>query len=256
MSSLGSSKVIVIEVFYGGLGDHLFYSPLPRLLKEFGLADKVYLSKLSKCRNRDTIRHVWDSNPYLDGHVDEPGIQPIPESDSGVKVQKIINITLHHFGINLDYEVLPELYGVKKSNSHPKHQYLIDLNYISYVGALTLFDKLGIVLRHQRYTLVNPSLLIRIIFPFRSFRYTKTLEEYICLIGAAKSFVCLASGGATLSAALKTPSVVYFGFGQSHMFHHSMHEYQQVGGDGFIRRLLSRMFWKLNMMRIAKSKNK
>lgn len=255
MSSLESSKVIVIEVFFGGLGDHLFYSPLPRLLKEFGFADKVYLSKLSKCRNVDTIKHVWDSNPYLDGHVDGPGSQRILGADSKAKVQKVINIILHRFGINLDYEVLPEIYGVKKSNSQPRHQYLIDLNYISYCGALTFFDKLGIILRHQRYTLVNPSLLIRIIFPFRSFLYTKSLEEYICLIGAAKSLVCLTSGGATLAAALKTPTVVYYGFGHSELNRHSILEYRQVGGNGFIRRLLSRMYWKLNMMRISKSKN-
>ena len=62
----------IIQVRYGGLGDHLFFSHIPRIVKEFG--HKIYLSTLSEFRNFDYLNFIWMTNPYLDGTINEPGI--------------------------------------------------------------------------------------------------------------------------------------------------------------------------------------
>jgi hypothetical protein len=75
-------------------------------------------------------------------------------------------------------------------------------------------------------------------------------------INSATSFVTVSSGGATLAAALKKPSTVYFGFGQNKVFHHMMHNYIQVGGGHILRRRLARFLEKRNARLLKKSRNK
>ena len=64
-------KKVIFRVEYGGLGDHLFYSALPRLLKENKLADQVYIASNSNFRNPQIFDLVWKNNPHLDGISDE-----------------------------------------------------------------------------------------------------------------------------------------------------------------------------------------
>lgn len=60
-------RVLVIEVPYGGLGDHLFYSHLPRIAKQTKAYDKVFISKVSPIRRNEYMDFIWEKNPYLDG---------------------------------------------------------------------------------------------------------------------------------------------------------------------------------------------
>lgn len=81
---------------YGGLGDHLFYSALPRLLKERGLANEVYISDQSNFRNSAIFDLIWKGNPHLNGISSEPPTPLVGIKNS--KEQKIVNIIFERFG--------------------------------------------------------------------------------------------------------------------------------------------------------------
>ncbi len=65
------NKKLILQVMYGGLGDHLVYSSLPRLLFEnYGI--KTYISNKSLYRSPEIRKFIWESNPYV-SFTDEKG---------------------------------------------------------------------------------------------------------------------------------------------------------------------------------------
>ena len=68
------NKKLIIEIRKGGLGDHLFYSHLPRIAKETGAFDSVYISNHSFFRNEDYKKLIWESNPFVDGFTEDRGV--------------------------------------------------------------------------------------------------------------------------------------------------------------------------------------
>jgi hypothetical protein len=207
----------IIQVRYGGLGDHLFFSHIPRIVKEFG--HKIYLSTLSEFRNFDYLNFIWMTNPYLDGTINEPGID-IGDIESrfpndGNLLDKIM------LALNLDdgkrwHE--PELY-YKQKNIKQKlvGKTLYDGNWISNVG--TIIENLPL-------TDFQMSSQYKHISNGAPFIESTSLEDYCDLILTCKEFHCLNSGSATLAAALKKPSFVYYGSGQKKLFQHSkLHKY-------------------------------
>lgn len=64
-------KQLVIQIPFGGLGDHLVYSSLPELLwKQKGI--KTFISNKSIFRSKAIRDFVWGLNPYV-AFVDEKG---------------------------------------------------------------------------------------------------------------------------------------------------------------------------------------
>ncbi len=244
-------KKIVFKVDYGGLGDHLFYSALPRLLKEANPQCQVFLSTQSVYRNPQTFDLVWKHNPYLDGQSGDALSNILPErADSN---SKVMNRIYERFGLVSNHEFLPELYYPLSLNEAFAHNY-IDLNYISYIGALAWFDKIAILKSHPQHIIVNPEPWMLKVFAQRSYQFTSSLLEYANLVYSAIHFVTVASGGATLAAAMQKPSTVYYGYGQNTMFHHGLHEYGQVGGNHFLRRKLAKFLRKRNERRLRQSR--
>jgi len=251
-----TEKTIILEIEYGGLGDHLFYSPIPRLLKEFLLYEKVFISNFSKKRNIENFNLIWDNNPYIDGYLDVKSINSKVLIYDSIKVNKIMNIILFNYGVNLNYEILPEIYFKHLLSKEYPVKKFIDLNYISYIGSFTLIDKYLILSKYKEYIIINPSLIVKILFFYRKYYYTTSLVDYSSIIYCSDSFVCVASGGATLAAGLGKPSVVYFGYGQSTIFHHTIHKYIQIGGNGIVRKVINKILYDLNNIRVFLSKNK
>jgi hypothetical protein len=56
---------IVIGQPWGGLGDNLAFTTLPRLFHEAG--HQVYISKFNICRNKEIYNFCWKDNPYING---------------------------------------------------------------------------------------------------------------------------------------------------------------------------------------------
>ncbi len=239
----------IFQIEYGGLGDHLFYSPLPRILKERGIADKVYLSNKSRFRGSETYELVWRTNPYLDGRSDEP---PTALKHQNPSVNKIINLALAQHGIDCQIEANPEIYLNESVNFQYAQNHYIDFNYTSYTGAFTLLDALAILRKNPQLVIVNPSKsLLR--WARNDYMTTTSLREYALLVKSAASFASLASGGATLSLALGRPCTMYYGYGHNQLFRHSANDNTRVGGNGIIRKIISRCLITKNNWRIRHS---
>ena len=71
---MDSQRVLTIDLRYGGLGDQLFWSHIPRIAKDRtnkgGGYDKVYVRLHSPSRDAQYIKLIWESNPYVDGVVE------------------------------------------------------------------------------------------------------------------------------------------------------------------------------------------
>jgi hypothetical protein len=242
-------KKYVFYVEYGGLGDHLFFSPLPRLLKQLGIANEVYLSSKSPFRGSETYSLVWGSNPYLDGVSNDP---PTPTQPATSSINKAVNLAMAQHGILLEQELNPEIYLANIHAQKYVGKHYIDLNYTSFVGAITSADLLTILKKYPEMILVNPSAwLLR--YTRREYIRTDSLRDYASLIYSSASFIALASGGATLALALDRPSIVFHGYGQDPLFHHSANNNLRVGGNGLIRKLICHYFSKKNSLRIKLS---
>ena len=72
---MDSQRVLTIDLRYGGLGDQLVWSHIPRIAKDRtnkggGGYDKVYVRLHSPSRDAQYIKLIWESNPYVDGVVE------------------------------------------------------------------------------------------------------------------------------------------------------------------------------------------
>ena len=215
---------LIIQIKYGGLGDHLFFSHIPRIAKESGVK-RVFISNASDYRDREYKTIIWAHNPYVDGFTNESGM------DFKKLEEKVLSF---HGNMNLlDRNMLalglddgkrwhePELYLKKyQTNMAIKGMSLYDGNFISGPGAIQSIPPMTDFQMEKRGTWFgNGSTSIR----------SKTIYEYIDMILSCSRFSCVTSGQATLAAALGVKATCYYGEGQSKIFHHSkLHRYIKI----------------------------
>jgi hypothetical protein len=171
-------------------------------------------------------------------------------------VNSIMNIIAAGYGLNaIEGELIPEVYLKLDHSSVYANKNFLDLNYISFVGALSFFDYLKIIKLLPDYILVNPKFYL---LPFIGGRYIRTngFWDYVNLVYSCQSLACLTSGGASLSAAFGKSAKVYYGWGHPQTNRHSSNDNVMVGGSGFFRRQLCRLLFKKNQIRLLLSKNK
>ena len=222
-------RTFIFEVAHGGLGDHLFFSHLPRIAKTSGGFSKVYLSNRSVFRNSEYRKLIWELNPYVDGFCDETltPVQPVQWDAS----MNILDRVMLERGLDDGQRFHePEIFyrPVVKADLLPRRVY--DPNYISNVGAMSTTR-----LRHAISRLGGVDCQMRILNkafgaqPGLPELAAKDIFDYCDIIASCASFFCLTSGGATLAAAINKPAVCFFGFGVNPIFHHSsLHRYVDV----------------------------
>lgn len=220
---------LILQINYGGLGDHLFYSHIPRIAKKSGIYQSVYVSNHSIFRNEGIKKLVWDLNPYIDGFIDARG-----ECIGGVGPISGINLLdqiMYFYGLDDGQRFHePEIYYRPKIISSLSEDLIFDPNYISKIGCLSVeklkryFDKNLNYLSQMQKRNCSVSLDSggkKII--------ANDIFEYADIIASCKQFYCLTSGGATLAAAIGVPSIVFYGFGQNIIHRHSnMHSYKNI----------------------------
>ena len=220
-------KILILQIKYGGLGDHLFYSHIPRIAKETGAYDKVYISNLSEFRHPDYKKLIWQKNPYLDGFTDEIGVETqVVEKQSDKNILDLVML-----GLGLDdgkrfHE--PELYFQPEYRKELADKSVYDPNFVSFVGYFgspdleKWFEQNGVKIDYQM-KIRDKSVPIK---KFEQILESKSLEDFCSIIISCKELYCLTSGTATLAAALKKPATCFYGIGQDKNFHHSkMHKY-------------------------------
>lgn len=217
-------NIYEIQIEYAGLGDYLFFSPLPRLLKNADPNSKVFVVLSKKPRSQEVLDIVWRLNPYVDGvlfgKASKCKLEPIELSGQ----ENILSKNAKLFGLSVTDELSPEIYVNLPDELHAEHgKIVVDLNYKSFVGAINL----GKILKDIKIEFQKDEIILVNSKAMNSYQTTSFID-YIHLIRDAKKFVCLTSGGATLAAALNKNSICYYGFGQKKIFHHhSGHEYRK-----------------------------
>ena len=202
------SKVILSQP-WGGLGDNLQYSTLPRLYTEKNI--EFYISTHNTYRNDEIFNFVWKNNPYVKGILDLPGNVgactadlPLGTTDNIISYSEI----KHGFEGQNRY---PEIYYVPNFIPELKNKIIVDLTAISImkqgVGSLYNID----ILNNYINQIPDDALLVRFnkinieTLPnkFNSFIEINSLEDYADIISSCKEYYCLYSGGNILSAGLK-----------------------------------------------------
>lgn len=227
-------KTLIIEIQNGGLGDHLFYSHLPRIAKETHAYDKVFLSTHSLFRSDEYKKLVWDTNPYLDGFTDEKGIFFLPQSVG--EDENLLDSIMLLYGIDDGIRFHePEIYFQPPINEELRDVIIYDPNFISYTGDIAKgetvknwFIENDIAVDFQMKKLNHRYLGISGLKTIE----TSSLTEFCSLIVSAKRIYCLTTGTATLAAAFKVPVTVFYGYDHLVKYRHSkLHNYVYLGSD-------------------------
>ncbi|HZS43088.1 MAG TPA: hypothetical protein VFA52_02600 [Candidatus Paceibacterota bacterium] len=217
------SKELVLEIKNGGIGDHLFYSHIPRIAKETGAYEKVYLSNRSNLRNPDYRHFLWELNPHLDGFIDKGGRYPTFQAvREGSNILDEIMLELGLDDGKRYHE--PELYYQPKMIRALENSVLYDPNYLSSAGFVTAPTLINYLKDHQIQ--VNAQLIIRSgpsipILDFDYYLKTTSFENFIDILYSVKELYCLVTGTATLASALKRKATVFYTKDQMPMFRHS-----------------------------------
>ncbi len=256
MKDKPNTKTLILEIKFGGLGDHLFYSHIPRIAKETGIYEKVLISNRSPFRHPDYKKLIWEMNPFVDGFTDEPGISGnIPGVlPSG---QNILDGIMLSLGLDDGTRFhSPELQYQPTNIPDLNSATLYDPNYVSNVGWIDSTDmqnklrELGVHIDTEMKPR-DKSITV----PADRIIQSKSLEDFCDIIHSCKSLYCLGSGTATLADALGKPATVFYGYNYSNLFRHSKrHTYvfvKEAPLKHFIHRLVNGLRRRFNNLRTS-----
>lgn len=215
---------LIIKIEYGGLGDHLFYSHIPRIAKEWGGYSEVYISNKSNLRNPDYNKLIWESNPFVDGFTDEDGV-----SAGGVQERRGETNILDEIMLKLGLDDgtrfhEPEIYYKPNKIEVLTDKVIYDPNYISDAELVTskkvtnYFKESDIHIDHQLSLRKEGSLPT---LSFDSFIKPESFWDFVDIIYSAKDIYCLVTGTATLASGLKKTAHVFYTEDSRHLFRHS-----------------------------------
>lgn len=232
-------KDLILEIRWPGLGDHLLWTPIPRIAKQFGGYNRVYISAFSEFRSTEIMKFVWETNPFVDGLKLERGrfIEDFTEVE---KDMNILDKMMLLSGVD-DGERFhePELYFRPVILKSLAEAIVYDPNYVANAGRLTSRDIRNFIsdnriqLTHQMKIRPKGNHI-----PFqengrnnRKYKlykiHTSTLEEFSSVIVSCKEMFCLTTGTATLAAALhKSVTVLYKGWVLGMAHHSQLHKYR------------------------------
>jgi hypothetical protein len=205
-------KKIVLDIKFGGLGDTLVYTSLPRLLKEQYDVD-FYLSNESKTifRDKNTAKLCFELNPFFRGYAKKDDTTFTYKNfvqDKTIKTfftdkadKNIVQILERQF--DLKGQGLPEIFYKPKVLTGYKNTMLCDLNWFS----------------GQRWGLYNdPNLIDEEIRTWLSTDANNKIEyckpnthdifTYVDKIHSSKKFLTFFSGGNVIATTLETPTTV------------------------------------------------
>jgi hypothetical protein len=223
------SGTLVIKVKWGGLGDHLLHSPLPRLAKVCGF-DKVLISNHSDYANPAVKHFLWESSVFVDGFTDED--HDYPQFGSVPDGKNMLDVVKDFYQLPEDGKRFrePEIPYRPKTIPELKEAVVYEPNHKNAYGIPSqeqierYFAENGIVRTHQLAPIYGQPAI-----PGISIINAPSLEQLCDVIYSCKAFYCLVSGVATLAAAVGKPTTVLHVDGINPMFLHSkMHMYTRI----------------------------
>jgi len=220
-------KIFILKIGWCGLGDHLFCSHLPRIAKQFGGYDKVYITNHSDfSRDLQIKKFVWEMNPYVDGFCDEdrkwPGVGSV---EKGINL--LDKIMLVH-GLN-DGKIFhePEIYYKPKNILELSDAIIFDPNFGTERGhpsslmIKNYFEQNNIDITYQMELRDNYHSI-----EGKKKLCSRNLEHFCDIISSCQDLYCFNTGTAPLAAALgKSTTVFHNGGGQKRFLHSQLHSY-------------------------------
>jgi hypothetical protein len=219
------SNIIVIYQPWGGLGDNLQFSTLPKLYSELGY--DVYISVSNVYRNPEIYDIVWKNNPYIKGISD---LTPNAGSCKGcdyISQHYIKNIELSH-NITHGTEKYPMIYYTPKkieslyntiiydttSTSSTYSDDFIKTRFTSILEQYNNCEKKQIYFKKIQNRII-PELQTDMI-------EVDDIYHYCDIIFSCKAFICTFSGSAVLASAIKnnrsTPEIYCFHNKTEHIY--------------------------------------
>jgi hypothetical protein len=215
------SKDIIIYQPWGGLGDNLAFSTLPKLYSELGY--NVYISNKNVYRNPEIYDLVWKLNPYIKGISDLP---PNAGSCKEVKVfcedESIKNVEIAH-GLHNGKANCPEIYYTPNNIPDLNNTLVYDITSITaqYSDEFILSTFTSVFKKYPE--------LKRKIVKFKSIKNRElslfkdeiieinNIFEYCDIISSCNVYVSLMSGGSVLASAVKKNNI----YPIIYTFHHT-----------------------------------
>lgn len=198
----------IIRPWFGGLGDSLQHSWMPRRFKEMGY--RVFLSAQTPFRNPDIKKLVWDLNPHLSGvDYDQPNCGDLGGHLQYTNWQEgfIGNWQKVH-GLHPPYDKYPEIYYEPKLVEWLKDVTLVDFSCVSlwddYVkkDMAQYFPEDAMMMEFAKSTNETDDRFFQFKGGHKGY-YTYNIFQYADAIYSCKKFMCLFAGGAVLASALQ-----------------------------------------------------
>lgn len=217
------TKTLILQIKYGGLGDHLFYSHIPRIAKETGRYEKVLISELSPFRSHDYRKIIWELNPFVDGFTNEEGLY-IADAKPRSASENLLDRIMIELGLDDGKRFHePEIYYKPLILTELKDMVIYDPNYLSNAGFINAkkvnnyFNKNNIKVDLQ---LVEREHYIPTL-PFGKFLKAKSIYDFMDILVSAKEVYSLVTGTPTLAAALGKRIHVFYTSEMPAEFRHS-----------------------------------
>jgi len=239
-------RTLVIEVEYGGLGDNLFYSHIPRIAKESGNYDFVYLSNATPFRRESHKDFIWGKNPFLDGYCNSLGesarttkrMRTSANSIEATGAGNILDQIMLKFGLDDGKRFhSPEVYYKPKLIESLKNAVIFDPNFVT-----GLYDEASIYDSVRHFFSVN---MVTVDFQFEpripngwvikkeSLIRDSDFENFCDIVYSCSAIYCFASGTAALADALGKKAYVFYSDLVDEIFLFSnLHSYIKLAGMG------------------------
>ena len=246
-------RTLIIEIKKGGLGDHLFYSHIPRIAKETNTYDIVLISNKSIFRNNDYKKLIWELNPYVDGFTNDEGVFHF--STYYNEHQNMLDSIMLLYDLDDNKRMHdPEIYYNPNLNNELKGQTAYDPNFISYTGDIKsnhLINKW--LIDNNIFIDFQMKILGKRFIQLDNTKYiqAQNIFEFCDILFSIDSIFCFTTGTATLATALNKKANVFYGKGHHEGYRHSKkNNYIYLGTDyNFFDRLKTiafRIFHKMN----------
>lgn len=202
---------------WGGLGDNLQFTTLPRLFSDIG--EEFYISIHNQYRNSEIYDFCWRHNPYVLGTVDHfPTVGACaPDIGKGITNNIVSAAEIRH-GFSGDGRY-PEIYYDAKIVDGMEDKILVDLSAHTLIkngldkfyNVDSLFDLVDGSIPRENVRFVT---FKNIDIPYLSGGFDfeeqeieiESIFQYADLIHSSKEYYCLYSGGNAMAAAVKNKS--------------------------------------------------
>lgn len=227
-------RTLIIEIKKGGLGDHLFYSHIPRIAKITQQYDVVLISNKSIFRNTDYKKLIWELNPYVDGFTNDAGVFHF--STYFNQHQNMLDSIMLMYGLDDNKRFHePEIYYITNIKKELQGKIIFDPNFISYTGDLKsnqlikkwfIDNKINIDFQMQ--------ILSKRFIKLDSIKFlqARNIFDFCDILNSVDSIYCFTTGTATLANALNKRADVFYGKGHQEGYRHSKNNnYIYLGTD-------------------------